>query len=156
MLIFKNKKGSSNFFRDVHLQALIFLIFYSLISKTIFIKSISHPSLWINFLAPYFFGVFAGMVFLYLLKHEDFFHFMKDVEKREEKKEKKFLKKYLHHGKILATLIIATLGGPIFAAITIRLILPRYKYSLLLICIGNITSTIFTVGLSKGAIVILF
>lgn len=142
--------------KPIHLQAIVFLVLYNLISKTVFFKSLSSNNLLINFFGPYVFGVVAGIVFLYLLSHEDFFHFMKDVEKIEKKKEKSLLKKYIHHGKILATLIITTLGGPIFGAITIRLILPKYKHNLILLAIGSIFSTLLTVGIAKGLIVGLF
>ena len=36
---------------------------------------------------PYFFGVAAGIIFLYHFSHEDFFHFIKEVEREEKKKE---------------------------------------------------------------------
>lgn len=144
----KSKKFS--FLKPVHLQAIIFLLIYNILSKTVFIKAIVSQSIFINFLVPYFFGVLSGFSFLYLLKHEDFFHFMKDVENQERGKEKIFLDKYLHHGKVLATLIIASIGGPIFAALTIRLILPKYKYQLALIASGNIVSTLISVGIAKG------
>lgn len=145
-------KKKSNFFRPVHLQAIIFLIFYNAISKIIFFKSIVHKNLLINFFGPYLFACIAGVIFLYLLRHEDFFHFMKEVEKVEEKKEKSFVRKYLHHGKILATLVITTIGGPIFGALTIRFLFPRYRYSFLVLCIGNIFSTAVSVMITKGVL----
>lgn len=149
----KTKKLRSKiFFRPIHLQAILFLVAYNVVSKTVFVKAIISSSIIVNFLAPYIFGVLSGLLFLYLLKHEDFFHFMKDVENQEKGKEKIFLNKYLHHGKILATLIIAAIGGPIFAALTIRLILPKYKHQLGLIAVGNIISTLISVGLAKGLI----
>ena len=77
---------------------------------------------------------------------------MKEVEEVEKRKEKKLIKKFLHHGKILAILIITTIGGPIFGALTIRLLLPKYKYSFALLATGNILSTILGVGLAKGII----
>ena len=138
------------FFRPVHLQAILFLIIYNIISKWVFFKAIIHDSLLVNFLVPYFFGIIAGYIFLYLLSHEDFFHFIKDVEKIEKKKERGFIKKYLHHGKILATFLITIIGGPIFGALTIRLLLPRYKYSLLILCIGNIIPTVMWVSIGRG------
>ena len=155
----KNKSKASklkNLLRPVHLQALLFLLLYNLISKTIFIKAIIADSIFINFLVPYVFGIVSGVLFLYLLRHQDFFHFMKEVENQEKAKEKVLLSKYLHHGKILATIIIASVGGPIFAALTIRLILPpKYKYGALLIALGNIISTLMSVGVAKGFVSII-
>ena len=146
------KSKRKPFFRPVHLQAILFLIVYNILSKTLFVKFILSSNYYINFLGPYIFGVLAGSAFLYLLRHEDFFHFMKEVEEVEKRKEKKLIKKFLHHGKILAILIITTIGGPIFGALTIRLLLPKYKYSFALLATGNILSTILGVGLAKGII----
>lgn len=146
------KSKRKSFFRPIHLQAILFLIVYNILSKTLFVKFVLSNNYFINFLGPYIFGVLAGSVFLYLLKHEDFFHFMKEVEEVEKHKEKKLIKKFLHHGKILAILIITTIGGPIFGALTIRLLLPRYKYSIALLSVGNIFSTILGVSLAKGIV----
>ena len=120
----KLKRKKRSFFRPVHLQAIIFLVIYNVVSKTIFIKSV--------------------------LQSAYFFHFIKEVERQEDKKERGYLNKFKHHGKILATLIIATIGGPIFSALTIRLLLPKYKYPYLLLFIGNIFSTLFSVMIGKG------
>ena len=139
-----------SFFRPVHLQAIIFLIVYNIVSKTIFFKSILYNAYFINFSGPYLFACVAGAIFLYLLRHEDFFHFIKEVERQEDKKEKGYLKKFSNHGKILTTLIIATIGGPIFSALTIRLLLPKHKHPYLLLFLGNVFSTIFSVMIAKG------
>lgn len=144
------RRVDKKFFRPVHLHAVIFLLVYTIISKAIFIKSISSTSLQVAFFIPYTFGVFAGIFLLYLFSHEDFFHFMKDVEKEENKKEKKFLKKYKHYGKILSTFLIATIGGPVFAALTVRFLLNKFWYKYLLIALGNIPSTLLAVTLAKG------
>lgn len=149
-------KNKSSFWRPVHLQAVFFLILYSIISKSIFIKSISSENNIIAFLVPYLFGVVAGMVFLYLFSHEDFFHFIKEVEQMQSKKENNFLKKYRHYGKVICTLVVAAVGGPVFAALTIRLLLNRYKYKYFLIAVGNITSTIIHVSTARGLFVFFF
>lgn len=144
------KTKRKSFFRPVHLQAIVFLVVYNIISKTVFLKSLLHSEYFINFIGPFLFSCVAGSIFLYLLKHEDFFRFIKEVERQENKKEKGYLKRFVHHGKILTTFIIATIGGPIFSALTIRLLLPKYKYPYLLLFIGNIFSTLFSTGLAKG------
>jgi hypothetical protein len=150
------KSPKKGFFRPIHLQAVVFLVVYTILSKTIFIKSIASENLAVNFFSPYIFGVAAGIIFLYLLNHADFFHFIKEVEKAERKKENNYLKKYLHFGKVLSTLIIATIGGPVFAALTVRLLLNKVWYKYLLIAAGNLTSTILGVSLAKGALNFIF
>lgn len=153
MPILKRKKFKKSFFRPVHLQAIIFLIIYNILSKTIFIKSVLSHELLINFFGPYLFGTISACIFLYLLSHEDFFHFIKEVEREEKSKEKKLLKKFVHHGKILTALLITLLSGPIFGALTIRLILPKYKYGYYLLIFGNIFSTILAVSVAKGLVI---
>lgn len=146
------KKFRKRFIRSVHLQAAALLIIYTFLSKFIFYKSVVSSNLIIVFLGPYVFGVAAGIIFLYLFNHEDFFHFVREVEKQERSREKKYLKKYLHYGRIVAVLIIATIGGPVFSALTIRFLLNNVWYRYLLIMAGNIASTILAVLLGKGAL----
>jgi hypothetical protein len=148
----RSKFKKKSFFRPVHLQAILFLVVYNILSKTFLVKFVLNKNYFINFIGPYIFGVLAGSVFLYLLKHEDFFHFIKEIERVEGKKEKRLVRRFLHHGKILATLMIATLGGPIFAALTIRLLLPKYKYQFLLLAVGNLFSTLLSVVFAKSIV----
>jgi uncharacterized membrane protein len=103
-----------------------------------------------SFLGPFIFGVLTSFIFLYLFSHEDFFHFIKEVEKKEERKEEEYLRKYKHLGKIAAVLAIGAIGGVIFAALTVRLLLINYKYRYLILLISMFFSTIFTVGVAKG------
>lgn len=151
-----NKAVKRGLIRGVHIQAILFLVVYNILSKYIFIKSVIHADILVNFIAPYVFGVVAGIVFLYLLDHEDFFHFMKEVEKEEKKKENLYLKKYLHYGKVACVLIIALIGGPVFSALTIRFLLNKFKYGYLLIALGNIGSTLLTVSIARGALSLVF
>ncbi len=148
----KTKNPNKPFFRKIHFRALLFLVVYTVVSKLVFIKSLTMPDLFREFFGPYIFGVIAGIIFLYLFNHEDFFHFIRDVEKTEKKKEKEYLRKYIHYGKIISTLIIATLGGPIFAALTVRFLLNNVWYKYLLLATGNIGSTFLAVVLAKGLI----
>lgn len=148
----RNKKIKKSFFRKVHAQALIFFVLYTIISKAIFIKSVTLTNIHAAFFIPYFYGVLCGIVFLYLFNHEDFFHFMKDIEKKEKKEEESLLKRFLHYGKVASVLIIATVGGPVLSALTIRLLLNKFWYKYLLIALGNITSTILAVSLARGAL----
>lgn len=146
----RKTKTKKPFLRGVHLQAAIFLIVYTIISKYVFIRSITSGNNWVAFLVPYTFGVLAGCMFLYLFNHEDFFHFMKDIEAKEKKKEQSLLKKYIHFGKVAAILIIAIIFGPILSALSIRLLLNKVWYKYLLLAAGNIGSTIWGVSLWLG------
>jgi hypothetical protein len=143
----KKKKG---FIRPIHIQTLLVIIGYLLVSKFVFFKFVTGPNITEAFLGPFIFGVLTSFIFLYLFSHEDFFHFIKEVEKKEEKKEEKYLKKYKHLGKVAAVLVIGAIGGVIFAALTTRLLLINYKYKYLVLLISMILSTAFSVSLAKG------
>lgn len=148
----KHKSSKKSFFRPVHLQAFLFFIAYTIVSKAVFLKSVTSGNMQIVFFVPYIFGVAAGIFFLYLFNHEDFFHFIKEIELEEGKKEKGYLKKYKHYGKILSTLIISAIGGPIFAALTIRFLLNKYWYKYIVLAVGNIASTAFAIFIAQGII----
>lgn len=148
----KNKKYifSKGLVRGIHLKALLFLGIYLVISKAISLHSIINPSLVESFLFPYLYGTSAGIIFLYLYSHEDFFHFIKEVEYIEDRKEKQYLHKYLHFGKIASIIIIGTVGGPLFSSFTARLLIPGRNYGYILIAAANLPSTLIHLGIFKG------
>ncbi len=134
-----------------HAFAVIVLVGYFSLSKINLAHALLNKNASISFLQIYLFGVFFACLFLYIFSHEKFFPFAKEIEKKEEKKERKYLKKYIHHGKVLATFIIGTLGGPVFSSLTARLLLNQtnlFKY--FVVIVANIPSTIFTVGILKS------
>jgi hypothetical protein len=138
------------FIRPIHVQTLFIIVGYLIISKLVFFKFVTGPNITMSFLGPFIFGIVTSFIFLYLFSHEDFFHFIKDVEKKEEKKESQYLRKYKHFGKVLATLIIGAIGGTILASLTTRLLLTHYRYKYLILLVSMFFSTMFTVGLAKG------
>lgn len=144
--------SSKKLVRKVHLQALLILSAYLIVSKIISIKSATDESLLVSFIAPFIFGVVSSFIFLYLFGHEDFFHFIKEVEKVEGKQEKNYLKKFKHYGKIFTVLIIGTVGGPIFSALTVRFLLRRIWSRYLLLTLNSLFSTLLTTALFKGGI----
>lgn len=143
----KNKK---NLLRPIHFQTLLFTVAYIVLSKFIFIKSITSGNLFISFLGPFTFGIITTLVFLFFFNHEDFFHFIKGVEYKEKKTEKKFLKQYYHHGKILACVLVGIIGGNFFLALTIRLLINKFSYKYLVMIVSVFISTLASVGLAKG------
>lgn len=134
----------------MHLQAVVLTVIYLVVSKIVFVNFVINKNILVAFFGPYIFGVLTSFMFLYLFSHEDFFHFMKEVEKKEKKKENEYLKKYKHLGKIAAVMVIGTIGGTILAALTVRLLLAHLKYRYLVLLIAMFFSTIFTVGIAKG------
>lgn len=146
------KKTKNKLIRPIHLQTLLIIIIYLLISKVVFVKFVVGPNLPLSFLGPFVYGSISSIIFLYLFSHEDFFHFIREVEKSEKKKENKYLKKYKHYGKIAVVIIIGVIGGTIFAALTTRLLLMNYRYKYLILLISMFLSTILSVGIVKGVI----
>jgi len=114
------------------------------------VHALSRSNLIESFLQLYLFGITFGIFLLYIISHEKFFPVAREIEKEEEKKEKKLLKKYLRHGKILATFIIGSVGGPVFSALTARLLLRNFAFKYFILILANIPSTLFTLSLGRG------
>lgn len=147
-LISKTKKRGVHW---SHIFALLILAGYFSISKINMAHAISNQNKVFSFLQIYLFGIFFACLFLYLFSHERFFPIARQIEKEEEKKEKKYLKKYIHHGKVLATFIIGTLGGPVFSSLTARLLLNNTNFlKYFIVILANIPSTVVTVGIANG------
>ncbi len=134
----------------IHLIAVFILGSYFVLSKINLVHALSNPNFIISFLQIYLFGIFFACLFLFIFSHEKFFTFAKDIEKQEQAKEKTFLKKYIHHGKILATFVIGVIGGPVFSALTARILLNNFSLKYFLIIIANIPSTLFTLGIGRS------
>jgi len=139
-------KFRKSLFKPVHLQTLLFTVAYLVFSKYIFIKSVTNENILISFFGPFTFGIVTTLVFLYFFNHEDFFHFLKGLKNKENK----YLKKYYHHGKILACILIGIIGGDFFLALTIRLLINKFAYKYLVMTIAVFISTLVSVGLAKG------
>jgi len=134
----------------IHLTAVIILGVYFTLSKINLVHALSSPNFIASFLQIYLFGIFFACLFLFIFSHEKFFTFAKDIEKQEQAKEKTFLKKYIHHGKILASFVIGVIGGPVFSSLTARLLLNNYSFKYLLVILANIPSTVFTLGIGRS------
>lgn len=133
-------------------MAVFILGVYFVLSKVNLAHALLRDGFVATFMQLFVFGTIFTYVFLYLFSHEKFFPFAKDIEKQEEKKEKKYLKKYIHHGKILATFLIGTIGGPIFLSLTTRILLNNFKYKYIFVLITSFISTIITTILATGIV----
>lgn len=148
----KSKKWSDRIHWS-HFLAIIVLFSYFTLSKINLAMTIHDPNIVIVFIKIYSFGAVFACFFLYVFSHDKFFPFAKEIEKKEEAKEKKYLQKYIHHGKVLATFIIGTFGGPVFSSLTARLLINNMQFGkYLIVILANIPSTVFTVGIANGFI----
>jgi len=116
------------------------------------VYALSLKNLFYSFLALYLFGAFFGVCLLNILSHKKFFFIGREIEKEEMKKEKRLLNKHLHHGKIAATFIIGVIGGPVFSAITTRILLNNFSFKYLVILFSNVFATLITMGAVSGFI----
>lgn len=143
-------------FRLVHLETLVFLVVYFLVSNYVFMLSIANESIYVSFLIPLSFGVLSSFAFLYLFGHQDFFHFIKKFENEEKRNEKKYLEKFKHFGRMIACILIGTVGGPIFLALTIRFLYSKSEQRYLVAFISVMIPTFFIVAAAKGLFRIFF
>lgn len=143
------KKG---FIRSVHLQTIVVLAAYFVISNLVFVGSVAHSNIYISFFVPLIFGLLSSFIFLYLFSHRDFFHFMGKFEREEKGKEKKYLGKLIHYGRVAASILVSAIGGPIFLALTIRFLFLESENRYLMAFISTLFSTIFAVAFAKGLI----
>lgn len=134
----------------IHLIAVFILGGYFVLSKANLVNALTRETILLSFTQLYLFGIFFACLFLYIFSHEKFFPFAKEIEKKEEKKEKTYLKKYLHHGKVLATFLIGVIGGPVFSSLTARFLINNHWYKYLVVILANIPSTLFTLGIGWG------
>lgn len=133
-----------------HLFAVGLLTAYFVMSKVNLAHAFLKDDLISTFVQLFTFGTIFSFVFLYIFSHEKFFPFAKEIEKREEEKEKSYLKKYIKHGKMIATFIIGVVGGPVFLSLTTRLLLNGFRFRYLFVLVTSFVSTLFTLGAGSG------
>ena len=136
----------------VHLEALLLLVVYLAFSKLNLLAALLSPNWWVIFGYPYLYGCLAGLIFLYLFSHEDFFPVAKEIEKKEKKEEQKWQRRLVHHGKVFICFTIGTFSSPILGALAVRLLIHKHSFwfKYLIIVISEVFSTALTVGLFKG------
>jgi len=143
-------KAKKKLIKSIHIKTTVILIIYLLLSHFILITSLANKNIFISFLIPLLFGVISSVTFLYLFSHEDFFHFIKNLENKEKENEKKYLKKFMHFGKILTCILISLIGGPIFLALTARFLFPKSHYKYQIVIISNTIATIILIASAKS------
>jgi tetrahydromethanopterin S-methyltransferase subunit G len=132
--------------------ALLFV--HSAISWVILILATHTKDLFLAYIPPFLFGVASTLFFLYIFNHDDVIKVAKYLEVKEKKVEKTWLKRFAKTGKVISTLLIGIFLGPIVAALTIKLLLPKYKGKYALIVLINLFSTAYFVSVLKGAALI--
>lgn len=140
----------------IHIQTLAILIGYFLFSNFIFIHSLTFSNLLLTFFVPLVFGIISSSLFLFLFAHQDFFPFITNLEKAEKKSEEKYLSKFLQYGKFITALLVGIVGGPIFLALTIRILFKESENRYLVANIVATISTFLWIASAKGLLGVIF
>jgi hypothetical protein len=101
-------------------------------------------------------GGLTGIILLFFFLHDDSFQTARELERKEAKIEKKWLRRFSHSGKIFTVVAIETISGPIFGALTVRILMPKYKYKYVLVALANIPSAFFYVFVVKSILNVYF
>ncbi len=137
--------------KSIHIKAFIAWAIYAIFTKGVFLYGVSKstPAI-VAFSVNILFSAFFAIIFLYIFSHEDFFKFGREIEKKNLKKEKKWLDRLKHHGKIATATLIGMLGGPLFAALTLRLLLPRLPSKYILVGAIAVLSAALALAIGRG------
>lgn len=136
--------------RSIYIKAMFLYTAYFVLTKYVLIASSLNKD------SQYFFqisiNIFFALIFLYLFENDNFFKFIKVIEKKEIKKEKKLEKQYLHFGKTLAAIIIALLTGPLVGALTFRFLVVKSFMRYVILVLSIIISSSGILFFAKGVI----
>jgi hypothetical protein len=152
----KKVDNNNGLIRPVHFEAAALIVGYYILSNSIFFVSVAHSNFFVYLFVPLIFSLLSSFAFLYLLNHKDFFHFMGSLEKEQNQKEKNLLHKFSRYGALAACMLVNWFGGPIFLALTIRLLIPKTENRYWVAFISTVVPTIFAVAFAKGVFNIIF
>ena len=138
--------------KQVHIQTVIFFAFYFIFSNSVFISLVTSRNLYVSYLGPFIFSIASSFACLYFFSHKDLFGFMGVLEEGGNNKEKGYMAKFLKYGKYLTCVLVSQAGGPIFLALTVRLLFLPSQNRYLVALISTLASTVFGVLLAKGLI----
>lgn len=141
---------------SIKVKALVFLAIYIIFAKILYFYFVANFSLVASYIVIGLFSCLFGVVYLYLFSHEDFFRFAKLIELKERKQEEWWLHFFTHTGKFVTATIIGVLLGPILAALSVRILYPRFAYKYWLVIFICALSDIFWVSFGKGVFEVLF
>lgn len=106
------------------------------------------------FAIPMAYGAISSIFFLYVFEHSGGFKLADAIERYEMKQERKYLKMFSSSGKHIASFLIGFIGGPLFGALSVSILLRRFRYKYIFVSLVNIPSSMFYVALFRGIITI--
>jgi len=114
--------------KKLYIKAIAVWLFYAIAGKIIFVNAVLWSSTTIAYVTVILFSILFSVVFLYIFSHEDFFKFAKVIERMEMEKEKKWLNRFSRFHRTTSIVLIGTLLGPLFLALTVKLLIPESKF----------------------------
>lgn len=139
-----------------YLKALIILITYVIITRAIFISTVVLANSTVAFLIEIITASFSGFAWFYFFEHEDIFKFVKIIKDKKKNAEQKLLDKFLRFGSIGASVLIGYIGGPLFCALTIHLLLKDFKYKYYLLIAICASSSFLSLAMARGLLHLVF
>lgn len=142
--------------RKPNFKNIFIIIAYIVLSYLVMLYCLSHPNIIISFLISLSFGLISTAIFLHLFIHQSSSDFVKKLEQVEKKSETKYLKKFLRFGKFIACVIISLVGGPIFLALTVKLLFAKTSHKYRIAFIACILSNFIFIFFSKSLLNLIF
>lgn len=130
----------------------IVLLIYVIATRAIFITALFYPNLAIALAVPTTIAGISGFLYLYFLLHEDRFKFIRIIRDKKIKTEEKLIHKFIKFGKLLTAWIIGFPAGPLFAALTIAILLSDFKYKYIYVVFISVMSILTSFCLARGVI----
>lgn len=135
-------------FKSIYVKTFIFLVLYVIVTRFIFLAMVIYPNTAVAFTIPSITASLSGLGFLYVFTHH--FPFGKIIKNKKKKREEQLIHKFIFLGKWITCLTIGIIGGPLFAALTISIVLSSYKYKYLFVVFICVISIFISLGIARG------
>lgn len=135
-----------------YISVTIFLLLYVIVTRAVFIAALFWHDLPLAILVPTTIAGISGFAYLYFFLHEDRFKFIRIIKNKKIKAEKKLIHRFIRFGSMLTALTIGFVAGPLFAALTIAILLSDYKYRYWYVIIISTLSVSVSFCIARGII----
>ena len=138
----------------VHLEAFLVWLVYDIVTKGSFVATASSIVTGVSsFVLNVLLSIFFGLLFLYFFSHEDFFKFVSEIERKNRKAEKQWENRFARYSKLLVAFVVGVIAGPLIGALSVRFLLPRYKFKYLVVLISSCISALVWITIARGVII---
>ena len=134
----------------------VLLFIHSVLSWAILLFATHASGFFLSFVPPFLFGILTTLFFLYVFNHDGVIKIAKYLEDKEKNTQRKWSKKLARTGKVVTTILIGLLLGPIMLALAIKLFIPKSRWKYLIIIFVIFFSTLYYMIFLKGAASLFF